>query len=333
MPSSRSRLFGCRPFLLPWLQRSRWPRLPSHHGPRPRRAHPHLGARLAVRGRPGAAPAAARGRRPDAAPRGVGPGLARDAYADGARDAVPCQPRPSTGDVLGRAWGPGAEWALDRMPALLGADDDPTGFEPHHHPEVAAGWRTHQHWRIGATGLVMESLVPSILEQKVTGKQAFGSFRELVRRHGEPAPGPVAPLRLMLQPTPGHDRRDPVLGVAAPRCATRPVAHPRHRLPARAVAGADHRGVDRRGRPAAPFGPRHRRLDQRRGAPARSRRPRRRQLRRLPRRQLGRAGRSSATTSPTTRWRSCSSPTGRSGAGPSRWRWPAGRPARAAGRG
>ena len=111
------------------------------------------------------------------------------------------QPRPSTGDVLGRAWGPGAEWALDRMPALLGADDDPSEFEPHH-PEVAAGWSTHQHWRIGATGLVMESLVPSILEQKVTGKQAFGSFRELVRRHGEPAPGPVASLRLMLQPTP-----------------------------------------------------------------------------------------------------------------------------------
>ncbi len=111
------------------------------------------------------------------------------------------QARPSTGDVLGRAWGPGAEWALDRMPGLLGADDDPSGFAPHH-PEVAAGWRRHQHWRIGATGLVMESLVPSILEQKVTGKQAFGSFRELVRRHGEPAPGPVAALRLMLQPTP-----------------------------------------------------------------------------------------------------------------------------------
>ena len=112
------------------------------------------------------------------------------------------QPRASAGEVLGLAWGPGAEWALDRMPALLGADDDPSGFEPQHHPEVAAGWRTHRHWRIGRTGLVMESLVPSILEQKVTGKQAFGSFRELVRRHGEPAPGPVAPLRLMLQPTP-----------------------------------------------------------------------------------------------------------------------------------
>ena len=109
--------------------------------------------------------------------------------------------RAGTGVVEGRAWGPGAEWALDRMPALLGAGDDPSGFEAHH-PEVAEGWRNHPHWRIGSTGLVMEALVPSILEQKVTGKQAFGAFRELVRRHGEPAPGPVGPLRLMVQPEP-----------------------------------------------------------------------------------------------------------------------------------
>jgi 3-methyladenine DNA glycosylase/8-oxoguanine DNA glycosylase len=111
------------------------------------------------------------------------------------------QARPSTGDVLARAWGPGAEWALEHVPRLLGADDDPSGFVAHH-PEVAEGLKRHPHWRIGGTGLVMEALVPSILEQKVTGKQAFGSFRELVRRHGEPAPGPVAPLRLMVQPTP-----------------------------------------------------------------------------------------------------------------------------------
>ncbi|GAA1918861.1 DNA-3-methyladenine glycosylase family protein [Nocardioides hwasunensis] len=111
------------------------------------------------------------------------------------------QARPTSGDVLARAWGPGAEWALDRLPALLGADDDPSGFVAHH-PQVAEGLKRHRHWRLGGTGLVMESLVPSILEQKVTGKQAFGSFRELVRRHGEPAPGPVAALRLMLQPTP-----------------------------------------------------------------------------------------------------------------------------------
>jgi 3-methyladenine DNA glycosylase/8-oxoguanine DNA glycosylase len=109
--------------------------------------------------------------------------------------------RPGSDRVHAQAWGAGAEWALATLPSLLGADDDPSGFEAHH-DAVRMGLRLRPHWRLGATRLVMESLVPSILEQKVTGKQAFGSFRQLVRLHGEPAPGPVAHLRLMLQPTP-----------------------------------------------------------------------------------------------------------------------------------
>src|SRR5687767_12688184 len=76
--------------------------------------------------------------------------------------------RPRDGVVAARAWGPGAEWALERLPALLGAEDDPSGFVAHH-PAVRRGLDLHPHWRIGRTGLVMESLVPSILEQKVTG--------------------------------------------------------------------------------------------------------------------------------------------------------------------
>jgi 3-methyladenine DNA glycosylase/8-oxoguanine DNA glycosylase len=112
------------------------------------------------------------------------------------------------GAVVGTAWGPGAEWALDRLPALLGAEDDPSGFVAHH-PAVAEGRRRRPHWRLGRTGLLMEALVPSVLEQKVTGKQAFGSFRELVFRYGEPAPGPVEGLRLHLQPTPDVVARIP----------------------------------------------------------------------------------------------------------------------------
>lgn len=109
--------------------------------------------------------------------------------------------RLARGVVESRAWGPGAQWALEALPALLGAEDDPSGFEARH-GAVAEGLRRQPHWRLGRTGLVLESLVPSILEQKVTGAQAFGSFRELVRRHGEPAPGPVAELGLRLQPEP-----------------------------------------------------------------------------------------------------------------------------------
>jgi 3-methyladenine DNA glycosylase/8-oxoguanine DNA glycosylase len=106
---------------------------------------------------------------------------------------------PGVGEVSARAWGPGADWALDRLPRMLGADDDPAGFEP---PEqLAAAWRRHRHWRLGATGLVMESLVPTIIEQKVTGQEAFAAYRRLVRRYGERAPGP-SELELWVQPSP-----------------------------------------------------------------------------------------------------------------------------------
>ncbi|MDP2773570.1 MAG: DNA-3-methyladenine glycosylase 2 family protein, partial [Nocardioides sp.] len=109
--------------------------------------------------------------------------------------------RPDAGDVLAEAWGPGAEWALESVPALLGADDDWTGFEPRH-PVLAEAWRRHPHARLGRSGLVMEALVPAIIEQKVTGQEAFAGFRMLVHRFGERAPGPGADQRLWVQPTP-----------------------------------------------------------------------------------------------------------------------------------
>jgi 3-methyladenine DNA glycosylase/8-oxoguanine DNA glycosylase len=56
----------------------------------------------------------------------------------------------------------------------------------------------------------MDALVPAILEQKVTGKEAFASFRRLVRTYGEPAPGPeAARRRLMVQPDPDRLRTVP----------------------------------------------------------------------------------------------------------------------------
>lgn len=108
-------------------------------------------------------------------------------------------PLDRAGEVLARAWGEGAEWALDALPALLGAKDDPTGFEPHH-PQVAEALRRFPNVRIGRTGRVLEALVPAALEQKVTGQEAFGAFRALVRRYGEQAPGPGAELGLWVQP-------------------------------------------------------------------------------------------------------------------------------------
>ncbi|MET9257796.1 DNA-3-methyladenine glycosylase 2 family protein [Streptomyces sp. NPDC003717] len=94
------------------------------------------------------------------------------------------------GEVLGEAWGPGAEWLLDRLPSLLGADDDPSAFVPRHRLLAVTAHR-RPGLRLGRTGLVLESLIPSVLEQKVTTLEAYRAWRVLVRKFGEAAPGPV----------------------------------------------------------------------------------------------------------------------------------------------
>ena len=148
----------------------------------------------------------------------------RAMHTPGGPATLSIAPLNQAGEVVATAWGDGAEWALGQVPRMLGADDDPTGFEP---PDVLRqASRLHQHWRVGASGLVMESLVPAIIEQKVTGKEAFASYRRLVQTYGAPAPGPVPTLRL--PPTPLQLREIPSwewlkLGVDSAR--SRPIQH------------------------------------------------------------------------------------------------------------
>jgi len=99
--------------------------------------------------------------------------------------------RPADGTVTIRAWGPGAEWALETFPALAGAEDTEDGFEPGT-GVVADLHRRLRGLRISRSGAVVEALVPSILEQKVVGLEARRSYARLVRNLGEVAPGPVA---------------------------------------------------------------------------------------------------------------------------------------------
>lgn len=108
--------------------------------------------------------------------------------------------RRSSNEVVAEAWGPGAVWALDGLPALLGAEDDDAGFVGHH-PLVAETRRRMPGLRLGATGTVWELLFPAILEQKVTGVEARRSWRELIWRFGTDAPGP-APRGMRVPPTP-----------------------------------------------------------------------------------------------------------------------------------
>jgi 3-methyladenine DNA glycosylase/8-oxoguanine DNA glycosylase len=117
--------------------------------------------------------------------------------------------RPAEGDVLAEAWGPGSTWALDHVPPLLGSDDDLSGFRPDLHPLVAEAWRRRPHVRFGASHRLWEALVPAVIEQKVTGQEAFAGFRRLVHRYGERAPGPGRDLRLWVQPSADTVRRVP----------------------------------------------------------------------------------------------------------------------------
>ncbi|MEX0153156.1 DNA-3-methyladenine glycosylase family protein [Microbacterium sp. LMI1-1-1.1] len=95
------------------------------------------------------------------------------------------------GTVRAAAWGPGAEWALDQLPALCGRDDEPDGFDASRHPSVAEWHRRHPDLRIGRTDLVFDALVSAIMEQKVTSMQAFSAWRSIVTWYGERAPGPT----------------------------------------------------------------------------------------------------------------------------------------------
>lgn len=111
--------------------------------------------------------------------------------------------------VHATAWGPGAERALADVPDLLGARDDPSGFDPSLHPVVREAHRGRSALRIPRSGNVFEALVPAILEQKVVGLDAQAAWRRLVLQHGTPAPGP-APRTLRVPPTAARWREVPV---------------------------------------------------------------------------------------------------------------------------
>ena len=99
--------------------------------------------------------------------------------------------------VQGTAWGPGAERALDQLPMLVGADDDLGGFRPEH--PVLRELLRRRPGRFGRTNQALEVLLRAIPEQRVTGKAAGRTGRDLRRRFGEPAPGPAG-LRLPPDP-------------------------------------------------------------------------------------------------------------------------------------
>ncbi len=95
------------------------------------------------------------------------------------------------------AWGRGASWVLEHAPDLVGMRDT-ADFAPQ------AGLldrlnRRFPSLRMCRSLAVFEVVLLTILEQKVTGKASRESYRRLVWRFGEPAPGPQ---RLQVPPEP-----------------------------------------------------------------------------------------------------------------------------------
>ena len=101
-------------------------------------------------------------------------------------------------DIRVEAWGPGADWALEKAPDAVGLTDDHSSFEP-----ADRLMRRLNVWRSGLrmcrSNTIVQSLVPTIIEQKVTTVEAHTAYRALVYRYGEVAPGPV-PVRIPPDP-------------------------------------------------------------------------------------------------------------------------------------
>src|SRR3954447_16612799 len=133
------------------------------------------------------------------------------------------------------AHGPGAEQALaTTIPGLLGdLERSPAAIALAPHPLVARLARVHPGVRVPRTGAVLESLVPAILEQKVTSGEAHRAWAGLLRTYGGPAPAP-AEWRLRLSPA-------PATLAALPYCACHPfgVEQRRAELIRRIAARAD----------------------------------------------------------------------------------------------
>ncbi len=113
--------------------------------------------------------------------------------------------RRDAAELIATGYGPGAQWVVDRADAVAGLRDDLTGFADlaSRHPVVARLAKVHSGLRLPATGSVFPRLLRAILEQKVTGKEAYRGYAATVRHRGmggEPAPGPLAGLRLPPDP-------------------------------------------------------------------------------------------------------------------------------------
>lgn len=93
--------------------------------------------------------------------------------------------------VTVEAWGAGRQWAVEHALDLLGcADAGAPDFVPDD-PLLRSLARECRGMRLTRLSHALDFTVCTIIEQRVTSLEAGRSWRALVRRFGEPAPGPV----------------------------------------------------------------------------------------------------------------------------------------------
>ncbi len=102
------------------------------------------------------------------------------------------------GEVLADAWGLGAEWAINGVPALLGGDDDLGDFRPLD-PVVGDLVARLGVPRLGATGRWFEAMATAAVYQRVVSADARTAVARMGRLHGAEVPG-SGPLPLFPRP-------------------------------------------------------------------------------------------------------------------------------------
>jgi len=116
------------------------------------------------------------------------------------RGPVTLHLRVTEEEAWAMAWGPGADWALERAEAILGLQDQPGTFRPPPGP-LATLARRGRGLHLVRTPWVFDVLCQFVLQQRVSFRDAARGHRRLTRALGEAAPGPPG---LLLPLAPRH---------------------------------------------------------------------------------------------------------------------------------
>lgn len=91
--------------------------------------------------------------------------------------------------IEARAWGDGADAALEQLPALTGCLDTPHDLAAGH-TAVAAAAQRFAGLRLARTGAVFDAALAAVLARRLTRFEAHRAHRLLTTDYGTPAPGP-----------------------------------------------------------------------------------------------------------------------------------------------